>query len=190
MEQAKIFTLPTSVKLNSTTFAPSVKTIARGEIVTIVNSPVLQKDSNGTEFLAIKFTQENNEYIGYIDSRTVINLALDVAIDNLTVSNAITRADVTVYSDISLENEIETIKKDTNITVLESKNGVCKIEYLDNDTIKAGYIQQSFVDDGSFTLTQKIGICLMIVSLIMAIIIAICLNRSFKKRRNKSLDSI
>lgn len=186
--QAKIYTLPTSVKINATTFAPSVAKVARGEILALTDSPALPIDSNGTEFLAVKFTQNEIEYVGYIDSRTVINLALDNAIDNITVSNASTRADVVVYSDISLENEIETITKGTSITVLESKNGVCKIEYLDNGTIKTGYIHQSFVNDGSLTLTQIIGICLMIVSLIIAVIIAICLCKNRKKNKNKPIE--
>ena len=186
--KSKIYTLPTSVKINANTFAPIVSKVARGEILTLADSPALPIDSNGTEFLAVKFTQNEIEYIGYIDSRTVINLALDNAIDNITVSNASTRADVVVYSDISLENEIETIKKGTNITVLESKNGVCKIEYLDNGTIKTGYIHQSFVNDGSLTLTQIIGICLMIVSLIIAVIIAICLCKNRKKNNNKPIE--
>ena len=188
VEKAKLFVLPTSVKIDSETYFPNSAQVTHGTTLQLVSSPTLPIDKNGTQFYAVKYNQNGIDYICYIDTRTVIDVTLDTAIDNILVSNASTRAEVVVYQDNELTIEQETLAKNTSVTILETTNGISKIEYLSNGELKTGFVKQSFLNDGNLTTTQIIGICLMIISLILAIIIAICLSMNNKKKKQKPIQ--
>ena len=184
VKQTKLYNLPFSVKKDETAFAPFGARVDYGTTLDTVEAPTFPSDCSGTNFIAVKF--EGNVY--YIDSRTAVGVEFDTAIDNTIVSNASTRAETIVYADEGLSTEQDTLEKGFSITVLETTNGICKIQYLINGEIKQGYVSQSFVNDGTLTITQIIGIVLMILSLILAIIIAIVISLNNKKRReNKTV---
>ena len=185
VSQTKLYNLPFSVKLDNNTSAPFSNRVYYGAVLTVVACPLLPQDYSGTNFVAVLY--ENNIY--YIDSRTVVGTEYDTAIDNITVSNASTRAETVVYSDAELTIEVDTLQKGASITILETSNGVCKIEYLVNGELKTGYAKQSFLNDGTLTTTQIIGICLMVLSLILAVVIAIIIAINNKKNKeNKTIS--
>ena len=186
VKQTKLYNLPFSVMREDDTSAPFGTRVDYGTVLDVMASPTLPTDCSGTAFYAVEF--EGNIY--YIDSRTAVGVEYDTAIDNEIVSNASTRAETIVYADESLTEEQDTLEKGYSITVLETKDGVCRIEYLVDGESRSGYVSQSFVNDGTLTTTQIVGIVLMCLSLVLAIIIAIVIHFNNKKHReSKSINN-
>ena len=185
VNESKLFVLPTSLNIDADTKALFATKLTYDSFVEIVSAPMPPTDFNGVNFYAVKITLNDNEVIGYIDSRTVINVE-DETLENVPVPNASTRAETIVYSDSNCENEVETIPQGTNVRIISSNDGVSFIQYFIEDNgqtiIKEGYVRTSFLDDGTLTLTQILGIVLMCVSLIVAIIVAIVISKNKKKK--------
>ena len=185
VNESKLFVLPTSLNIDADTKALFATKLTYDSLVEIVLAPMPPTDFNGVNFYAVKITLNDNEVIGYIDSRTVINVE-DETLENVPVPNASTRAETIVYSDSNCENEVETIPQGTNVRIISSNDGVSFIQYFIEDNgqtiIKEGYVRTSFLDDGTLTLTQILGIVLMCVSLIVAIIVAIVISKNKKKK--------
>lgn len=183
---AKLYTLPNSNMIDNDTYAPILKKVERGTILTAIASPTLPTDSNSTTFIAVSVENSGSTVICYIDSRTVIDATSDTANENVLVSNASTRATTTIYTDSTLTTEIDTLNKNTSVTILENTDGICKIQYIVDGAVKTGYCKSSFINDGTLNTTQILGIVLMCVSLILAVIIAISITITNKKK-SKSL---
>ena len=184
--ESKIFAIPSSVNVSSTKKASSLGLFDYSDIVEIVASPAYPTDKNEVTFVAVKVIRDNEDLIGYLDSRTLISLD-DETIAPVPVANGSMRADATVYIDASLTQESETLSKNTPIKILNTTNGISKIQYFINDgntqVVKTGYVKSSFVNDGNLTTIQIFGFILIVVSIIMAIVIAIIINK--QKSRSK-----
>lgn len=189
VQESKVFVLPTSLNIDADTKAKFATKLDYNTIVTIISAPIMPTDAENVAFYAIRLTIDDQEVIGYIDSRTVINVQ-DETLPNTPVANATTRAETIVYLEETCETEIETIPQGTNVRIISSADGVSHIQYFieqDGQTIiKEGYVRTSFLDDGTLTLTQILGIVLMILSIIIAIIIAIVINRNKKKKEESN----
>lgn len=188
VDQTKLYNIPTSLKISNELYFPCITKVTRGTILQTISSPSLPVDSNGTNFTAVQYIQNDTPYICYIDSRTIIDTTQDNALDYVLVSNACTRAETIIYEDSELSIQSDILDKNTSITILETNNGICKIEYIVNGIVKYGYAKQSFIDDGHLTITQIIGIGLMATSLILAIIIAINITLRRKNKQNKPIN--
>ena len=75
--------------------------------------------------------------------------------------------------------------QNSNVKIIKSENGVSEIEYFvnegENQYIKSGYVKTSFLNDGSLTTIQIVGIILMFAAIIFAILIAIIIHKHRKK---------
>ncbi len=187
----KLYILPSSVALYEN-YTADLQKITYGKNLTILFAPAYPTDSNGATFFAVQI--ENDENVYYIDSRTVVGVEFDNDIPNQVVYNTSLRADTIVYSDQGLTTECDTIKKGTMVAILETVDGVAKIEYQllneNNEVIDTaqGYIPRSFLNDGTLNATQIVGIVLMCVSLVMAIVIAVALHQNNKKKKSQALE--
>ncbi|MBQ7977210.1 MAG: hypothetical protein IJ301_01235 [Clostridia bacterium] len=188
VSNVKLFNLPNSVKPSETTYAPSLKKVSYGTILETIASPLYPTDKNGTNFIAVKVIDNEQNFVCYVDSRTVINSADDNALANVLVSNASTRAKTTIYQDSALTQEIDNLEKNFSITLLEIKDDVCKIEYILDGEVKSGYCHKSFVNDGTLSGTQILGIILVGVTLILAICIAVCIAIVKKRKKKQALE--
>lgn len=184
----KIFVMPISQAVATNTYVASLGQLNYGDTIGIIASPILPADSNGATFVAVKYTKNSTEYIGYIDSRTLVSSILVVA-DSKYVPNAKTNTETTIYSEKSCFNEVDVLAKGSSVKIISTLNGVSKIEYSvsegETETIKAGYCKSENLDNGNLTTAQIIGLALMGVSVVITIIVLIILHK-----RKKKLDSL
>ena len=185
VEKSKVYTLPTSLYTSTTTPPNSIGTLNYGTIVTILANINLLADANNVTFVAIQYALDNQNVIGYIDSRTILNTN-DETLALLDKPNATLRAETIVYQEKELQTQIDTLDKNTDVKVISSNNGVTKIQYFVNNEseqiVKVGYVKSSFVNTGNLSTSQILGIVLMVVSLVCAVIIAIIIRHRNKKQ--------
>ncbi len=181
---SKVFAMPISQQVAPDTYIASIATLEYGDIVSIIASPQILQDKNGIKFVAIEYSIEDSSYIGYIDSKTIIPTTYEAPKVH-SVPNAITRAETIVYQEKNCFNKIDVLTKGQEVKIINSLNGVSQIEYYVSDgeekVLMTGYVKTSFLDDGSLTITQIVGIVLIVVSIIITIIIAVLGHRRRKK---------
>ena len=181
---SKIFAMPISQQVAPDTYISSIATLEYEDIVSIIASPQILQDKNGIKFVAIEYSIEDSSYIGYIDSKTIIPTTYEAPKVH-SVPNAITRAETIVYQEKNCFNKIDVLTKGQEVKIINSLNGVSQIEYYVSDgeekVLMTGYVKTSFLDDGSLTITQIVGIVLIVVSIIITIIIAVLGHRRRKK---------
>ena len=181
---SKVFAMPISQQVAPDTYIASIATLEYGDIVSIIASPQILQDKNGIKFVAIEYSIEDSSYIGYIDSKTIIPTTYEAPKVH-SVPNAITRAETIVYQEKNCFNKIDVLTKGQEVKIINSLNGVSQIEYYVSDgeekVLMTGYVKTSFLDDGSLTITQIVGIVLIVVSIIITIIITVLGHRRRKK---------
>ncbi len=178
--ESKVYSLPTSLNIDQNNLAPYIGKLPYNSQITILLAPVYEKDCNNKEFVAITYTLNSQNYIGYIDKSTIINSTNETLI-NIKADNASTRAETSVFLEKDLLTKIDTLTKGSTFIILKTlDNGTTQIQYTTNEGPKTGYIKTSFVNDGSLSTTQILGKSLMVVSLITAITIAIIINKNKK----------
>lgn len=184
VNESKLYTIPSSVTIDTENRAPSIINVKYGEIVTVISAPQASTDTNGVNFVAISYVKYGTPVVGYLDSRTLISTTYDT-LANTPIPNATTRAETTIYKEASCETEIEVLPQNSNVKIIKSENGVSEIEYFvnegENQYIKSGYVKTSFLNDGSLTTIQIVGIILMFAAIIFAILIAIIIHKHRKK---------
>ncbi len=180
----KIFAMPISQAIATDTYIASIGQLNYGDTIGIIASPILPTDSNGATFVAVQYQKDGTNYIGYIDSRTLVSSVLLVP-DTKSVPNAKTKTETVIYSDKNCFNEIDIIAKGSDVKIVSTLNGVSKIEYYIKDgedtIIKTGYCDAENLNNGNLTTAQIIGFVLMGISVIITITVLIILHRRKKK---------
>lgn len=182
---SKIFCMPISQPVATDTFVASLGMLHYGDVVTILPSPLLNLDSNGASFVAVKYNKNSSELIGYIDSRTLVSCE-QVAIETKSVPNAVTKAETIIYGEKNCFNEIDVLAKGSEVKIISNlDDNVSKIEYyiFDNgdEIIKTGYCKTSFLDTGQLTTAQILGVVLVIISVLVTVIVLIVYHHRKKK---------
>lgn len=180
-----IFSMPISQPFGDNKFVPILGTLKYGDMVTVLDTPLLQKDKNGVSFVAIEYLKDSTIYIGYIDSSTIVRSTAEVP-EVKSVPNAQTKAETIVYKEKNCLTKIDILAKGQKVKIVSSLNDVSKIEYYvyegNEEIIMTGFVKSNFLDNGTLTTSQIIGIVLIGVSVILAIVVTIIY---IKKRKNQ-----
>jgi len=185
---SKVLGMPISQTIDTDTYICSLGDLKYGDTITIIDSPILTADSNGATFVAIKYTKNETEYVGYIDSRTIISTKVN-ALPVESVPNATTKNETIIYAEKNCFNKSDVLSKGYNIKILSTLDGVSKIEYYVDDgsskILKTGYCKTTDLNTGQLSTAQILGIVLMCVSIIITIVVLI-----INYRRRKAQDTL
>ena len=187
----KIFAMPISQAIATDTYISSIGRLNYGDTIAIIASPPLSKDSNGATFVAVKYKKNGTDYIGYIDSRTIVSSEL-IMPDTKSVPNAKTKMETIIYAEKNCFNKVDVLAKGCDVKIISSLNGVSKIEYYviegEEEVIKTGYCKAENLNTGELTTAQIVGLVLMSVSVVVTIIVLIINRRRRKKQCSITVD--
>lgn len=187
----KIFALPISQAIATDTYIASIGRLNYGDTIAIIASPTLSKDSNGATFVAVKYKKNGTDYVGYIDSRTVVSSEL-IMPDTKSVPNAKTKMETIIYAEKNCFNKVDVLAKGCDVKIISTLNGVSKIEYYviedEEEIIKTGYCKSENLDTGELTTAQIVGLVLMSISIVVTVVVLIINHRRRKKRFSTAVD--
>ncbi len=125
-------------------------------------SKVSETEFNGVKYFAV-VSEEGK--IGFIPQSFVASeLSSDLNKHFVTTAYAYSRYGVNVFSDEEMKEKTDVLTSKTQITVLEKKNGVLKIEYGE----KYGYIsEKDLYSDSSAVIVKAIAVVLVALSLLV-----------------------
>jgi len=188
LDNTPIYTLPTSLNIGSTPrITCTLDKYTNGEY-TILNSIIssnLPTDSNNITFVPVSFTYNDTTMFGYVDSHRIITIN-SRNLSPTFVTNATTRQDITVYADDSLSTQYISLPKDTNVYVVQTTNDICLIEWMENDVLKSGYVSHRYINDGTLSHAQLVGLIAMFLALSLSIILIAIINK--RRRRIKDVN--
>ena len=188
LDNTPIYALPTSLNIsNNTRITCTLDKYTSGQytILTSLNSSTPPTDCNNITFIPVHFSYNNTTMFGYVDSHKIIPIDA-VALPSTFVTNATTRQDISIFADQKLNSQYQTLPKGTEVFVVQTTDDICLIEWMENDTLKSGYVSHRYINDGKLSNAQLIGLIAMFSTLIISIILISIINK--QKHRIRSLN--
>lgn len=180
----KVFLMPISQPIATDTYISSFGLLKYSDVVQILESPILTPDSNGATFVAIKYPQNGTDYIGYVDSRTLVCSEL-TSKELKSVPNATTKTETIIFAEKNCFNKIDILTKGSQVKIVSSNADVSKIEYYvydgETEIVKTGYCKTSFLDTGVLSTAQIVGLVLAITSIVITVVVLLVLKRRKKR---------
>ena len=179
-QSTPVYAFPTTLYTENT--APLVlTTLEQGSIILTEETTVLPIDKNGANFVATKLNIDNQEYIGYIDTRVLCQKDDEVEIKTLFVDNASTKGETQIFEDNELKNLKTTLSKNARVQIISNNAGVCYVCFKDGDQIVYGYAKYANLNDGSISTIQIIGFFIMLLA-VVAILITLKFIKKYKRK--------